>query len=77
MTAIVFGVVVIGLVVTGLVLLVISLKKKYFVLDNAMPEAIAKSEVLKTVYLNPGVMLLFAVCLSQIVMSLFDIQLPF
>ena len=77
LTAIVFTVVVIGLVVTGLVLLVVSLKKKFFVLDNAMPEAIAKSDVLKTVYLNPGVLLLFAVYLSQIVMSLFDIQLPF
>ena len=40
-----------------------------------MPDAIPKEEVLRTVYLNPGVVLLFAFSTAVIVMDLLNLQL--
>ena len=40
-----------------------------------MPDCIPQNEVLKTVYLNPGVVLLFVIEIVGIIMTLFDIDL--
>ena len=48
------------LAIFGIVFLIRTLIKKDFVLDDSMPTAIPRQEVFKTVYLNLGVILLFA-----------------
>ncbi len=63
--------------ISGVVQIIRHLKRKDIVLDASAPEAIPKNEVLKTVYLNPGVMLLFVISIAGIVMDLFKIELPF
>ena len=40
-----------------------------------MPECIPAGEVLKTVYLNPGVILLFAVSIYGIIADLFNLDM--
>ena len=73
----VLAVVVLTMGVSGFILIVRTLKKKDIVLDDSMAESIPNNEVLKTVYLNPGVMLLFAFGTAFIVMDLLKLQLPF
>ena len=63
--------------ISGVVQIIRHLKRKDIVLDASAPEAIPKNEVLKTVYLNPGVMLLFVISIAGLVMDLFKIELPF
>lgn len=65
------------MMVAGLILGIKHLKRKDVVLDDETPDAIPKNLVLKTVYLNPGVLLLFLYGIFGIVTSLFKIQLPF
>ncbi len=59
----------------GFILLVNWIRKKKFILDDSMPDRIPQGEVLKTVYLNPGVMVLFAVEILGIIADLFNIDL--
>ena len=61
----------------GLVQLVRHLKRKDLHLDSTMLTCIPKGEVLKTVYLNPCVMLFIAYCATQIVLDLMNIPLMF
>ena len=65
------------LFISGFIQLIRHLKKKDLVLDDATPEAVPKKEVLKTVYLNPGVVLLFVFSIGSILADLFQISLPF
>ncbi len=60
--------------IAGFILLYRWIKQKRFVLDDTMPDCIPQNEVLKTVYLNPGVILLFAVEIAQIIAALFNIN---
>ncbi len=63
------------LAVSGVVQLIRHLKRRDLHLDNSMETCIPKGEVLKTVYLNPCVML-FVLCYSaSIVMGLLKISL--
>ena len=71
------GVAVLTMWISGFVQIIRTLKKKDIVLDDSMADAIPKDEVLKIVYLNPGVALLFAVCTASIAMDLLNLQLPF
>lgn len=64
------------LFVSGFILTIRRLKRKDVVLDNATPDAIPKNEILKTVYLNPGVALLFVFSIAGILMDLLNLQLP-
>lgn len=61
--------------ISGFILIIRTLKKKEIVLDDSMTDAIPKNEVLRTVYLNPGVVLLFAFSTAVIVMDLLNLQL--
>ena len=61
--------------ISGFILIIRTLKKKEIVLDDSMTDAIPKNEVLRTVYLNPGVVLLFAFSTAVIVMDLLKLQL--
>lgn len=63
--------------ISGFILIIRTLKKKEIVLDDSMADAIPKEDVLKTVYLNPGVVILFAFAAAGIVMGLLNVQLPF
>lgn len=62
--------------VMGFILLFRWIKQKKFVFDESMPDIIPQNEVLKTVYLNPGVILLFVIETATIVAALFDISFP-
>lgn len=63
------------LAVSGVVQLIRHLKRRDLHLDNSMETCIPKGEVLKTVYLNPCIML-FVLCYSaSIVMDLLKISL--
>ncbi len=63
------------LAVSGVIQLIRHLKRRDLHLDNSMETCIPKGEVLKTVYLNPCVML-FVLCYSaSIVMDLLKISL--
>lgn len=73
----VLGLAILTMGISGFILLIRTLKKKDIVLDNSMADAIPRDEVLKTVYLNPGIVLLFTVCVAGIVMNLLKLQLPF
>ena len=61
--------------VMGVILLVRWIKQKRFILDDSMPECIPADEVLKTVYLNPGVILLFAITVFEITADLLNLTL--
>ena len=61
--------------ISGFILIIRTLKKKEIVPDDSMTDAIPKNEVLRTVYLNPGVVLLFAFSTAVIVMDLLNLQL--
>ena len=61
--------------VFGFIFLFRWIKQKRFVFDESMPDCIPQNEVLKTVYLNPGVVLLFVIEIVGIIMTLFDIDL--
>ena len=61
--------------VAGFILLINWIRKKKFILDDSMPDRIPQGEILKTVYLNPGVMVLFAVEILGIIADLFSIDL--
>ena len=65
-----------GMVITGIVILIRWLKRKAFRFNESAPMLIPKSEVLKTVYLVPGVILFTILEIAQIVMSLLHFQLP-
>ena len=65
-----------AVVITGIVSLIRMLwKRKDIVLDNSMSDAIPKGAVFQTVYLNPGVILLFAFNIYTVISDLFN--LPF
>ena len=59
----------------GLVQLIRHLRKKDLRLDNSMLTAIPGGEVVKTVYLNPCVMLFLLYSTATIVLGLMNIQL--
>ena len=61
--------------VLGIILLIRWIKQKSFRLDDTMPTCIAPNEVLKTVYLNPGVILLFAFTIFEIAAGLFNLDI--
>ena len=61
--------------ISGLVLLIRWIKGKKFQLDESLPELIPQGEVLKTVYLNPGVIILFAIQIFGIVADLFNLNI--
>lgn len=68
----------VGLVVmtiAGFILLFRWIKRKSFVLDNSMPTCIPEEDVLKTVYLNPGVILYFALSFFAIITELFNLDI--
>ena len=66
---------VIIVVVVGLIFTIKHLKKKDIQLDDTMPTALQKGEVLLTVYLNPGMILLLVFSVAGIVMDLMNIEL--
>lgn len=72
-----FAVAVLVMMISGLVLLIRHLKKKDIRLDNSMPTCIPKEDVVKTVYLNPGVILFFLLSIYTILSSMFNIRIPF
>ena len=59
----------------GLVQLFLHLKRKDLRLDNTMVTCIPKGEVLKTVYLNPCVMLVMLYGVTEIVMDLLNVRI--
>ncbi len=61
--------------IAGIILLIRWIKHKSFVLDDSMPECIPQNEVFKTVYLNPGVILLFAFTIFEIFAGLFNLDI--
>ena len=61
--------------ISGLILLIRWIKGKKFQFDESMPEFIPQGEVLKTVYLNPGVLILFAIEILGIAADLFNIDI--
>ena len=65
------------MIISGLVLLIRHLKKKNIHLDNSMPTCIPKEDVVKTVYLNPGVILFFLLSVFTILSGMFNIRIPF
>ena len=67
---------VVAMFVAGFILLIRYLQKKRFRVDDSMPSAIPRGEVLRTVYLNPGVALLLVFSLTGIVTGLLNISLP-
>ena len=69
---IIFGI----MTVAGFVLLIRRIKQKRIVFDESMPGCIPQNEVLKTVWLNPGVILLVILEGAEIFAALFDISLP-
>ena len=64
-----------GLFLMGFVQLICHLRKKDLRLDNSMLTAIPNGEVLKTVYLNPCVMMFILYSTTTIVMSLMNTSL--
>ena len=70
-------VIVLGLMgISGFILLFRWIKGKKFQFDESMPECIPQGEVLKTVCLNPGVIILFAIEIFGIIASLFNLNIP-
>ena len=69
------GVVVAALLIMGFVQLIIHLRKKDFRLDNSMMTAIPSGEVVKTVYLNPCVLVFLAYTTAGIMTGLMNISL--
>ena len=69
------GVVVAALLIMGFVQLIIHLRKKDFRLDNSMMTAIPSGEVVKTVYLNPCVLVFLAYTTAGILSGLMNISL--
>ena len=65
------------MLVAGLILIIRHLRRRDLVLDDATSDAIPKGEILKTVYLNPGVALLFVCSIAGILIDLFKIPMPF
>ncbi len=63
--------------IVGFIQFFLWIKRKKFVFDESMPDFIPQNEVLKTVYLNPGVILLFIVQAVGIIADLFNIDLHF
>ena len=61
--------------ISGFILLFRWIKGKKFQFDESMPEYIPQGEVLKTVYLNPGVIILFAIEILGIIASLFNLNI--
>ena len=64
-----------AMALSGFILLICWIKGKKFVFDDSMPGTIPQGEVLKTVYLNPGVIILFAVEILVIAAGLFKIKI--
>lgn len=62
--------------ISGFILLFRWIKGKKLQFDESMPEYIPQGEVLKTVYLNHGVIILFAVEIPGIIASLFKLDIP-
>ena len=69
------GVVVAALLIMGFVQLIIHLRKKDLRLDNSMMTAIPSGEVVKTVYLNPCVLVFLAYTTAGILTGLMNISL--
>lgn len=64
-----------AMLIMGFVQLILHLKKKDLRLDNSMITAIPSGEVVKTVYLNPCVLVFLVYTTAAIVMSLMNISL--
>lgn len=64
------------MMILGIIHLIRWIKQKKFVFDESMPAFIPQNEVLKTVYLNPGVLLLLVIGIAEIIATLFNINLP-
>ncbi len=60
-------------VIAGIILFFVKRKKLQF--DSDIPDAIPRGEVLRTAYLNPGVVLYYAYCILMIVLALLNISL--
>lgn len=71
------GLLIAVLIVAGIVLIIRHLKRRDIVLDNSMAGAVPKGEVLRTVYLNPGVLLFILLSVAEIAADLFQITAPF
>ena len=65
------------MVVDGVILLIRKIKSREIRLDNSMQSCIPQGEILKTVYLNIGVILFFVLSFVSIVTGLLNISLPF
>ena len=65
------------MMIAGFILCFLWIKRKRFVFDESMTDFIPQNEVLKTVYLNPGVILLFVIQAAGIIADLFNIDLHF
>ena len=65
------------LIVAGIVLLIRRFKRRDIVLDDSMAGAVPKGEVLRTVYLNPGVLLFILLSVGLIAADLLEITAPF
>ena len=72
-----FAVAVLVMMISGLILLIRHLKKKDIHPDNSMPTCIPREDVVKTVYLNPGVILFFLLSVYTILSGMFNIRIPF
>ena len=71
------GLLIAVLIVAGIVLIIRHLKRRDIVLDNSMAGAVPKGEVLRTVYLNPGVLLFILLSVGLIAADLLEITAPF
>ena len=71
------GLLIAVLIVAGIVLLIRRFKRRDIVLDDSMAGAVPKGEVLRTVYLNPGVLLFILLSVGLIAADLLEITAPF
>jgi membrane protease YdiL (CAAX protease family) len=74
LTMLVMGLTIMVLLVLGLVQLIRHLRRKDLRTDNSMLTAIPAGEIVKTVYLNPCVMLFVLFCSAEIVLDLMKIS---
>ncbi len=65
------------LVISGIILIILHLKRKDIVLNNSYPEAIPKGQVLKTAYLNPGMVIFLLYSFFELASQTFSFPMPF
>lgn len=63
------------LMISGLICLIRTIRRRTLTFDDTMPESIPRSDVVKTVWLNPTVLLFAALNVFQIILDLFQITL--